>query len=72
VKIDEAITKVLTRAKDAKSTEFGDHDWFITPVIETSDEKFKWVENTLFVAQGRLVVDEKGSAIEYQIFKVGN
>ncbi|KAH7420209.1 hypothetical protein BKA64DRAFT_562229 [Cadophora sp. MPI-SDFR-AT-0126] len=72
LKIDEAVAKVLTGAKDAKSTEFGDLHWFVAPIIETSDEKFKWVENTLFVAEGRLVVDEQGSAVEYQIFKVSN
>ncbi|KAL5610533.1 hypothetical protein FOBRF1_006650 [Fusarium oxysporum] len=72
LKIEEAVIKFLTKAKDAKSTEFGDLDWFAAPIMETSDEKFKWVENALFVAEGRLVIDQQGSAVEYQIFKVSN
>lgn len=31
-----------------------------------------WIEDTLWIGEGRFVVDEKGSAVEYTIFKVGN
>lgn len=72
LKFDEAATKVLGWAKDAKTTQFGDHHWFNQPIIETSSEEFKWVEYTMFVGEGRFVVDEKGSAVEYQIFKILN
>jgi len=72
LKMDDAATKVLGWAKDAKTTQFGDHNWFNAPIIETSSEEFKWVESTLFVGEGRFIVDEKGSAVEYQIFKVVN
>ncbi|PVH72835.1 hypothetical protein DL98DRAFT_432472 [Cadophora sp. DSE1049] len=72
LKIDETSSKVLGGALDAKTTDFGDHHWFNAPMIETSDESFKWVESTLFVGEGHFVVDEEGSAVEYQIFKVVN
>ncbi|KAK6363886.1 hypothetical protein LTS17_012727 [Exophiala oligosperma] len=37
--VDEATTKPLRRAPDAKSTRFGDTSWFTRVVIETSDER---------------------------------
>lgn len=70
--MDEAGSKALAGADGAKSTEYGDHEWFAGPIIETDDANFKWVETTLFVGQGRYVVDEEGAAVEYQIYKVVN
>ncbi len=72
LKVDEGGGKVLTWAPDAKTTQYGDHEWFNAPVIETDDPSYKWVETSLFIGQGRYVVDEEGSAVEYQIYKVGN
>jgi hypothetical protein len=72
LKVDDAGTKVLGLADDAKTTDFGDHEWFAGPTIETDDPNFKWVETSLFVGQGRYVVDDGGSAVEYQIYKVTN
>ncbi|KAK5060200.1 hypothetical protein LTR84_010085 [Exophiala bonariae] len=72
LKVDDAGSKALAGAADAKSTDFGDHEWFAGPVIETDDPNFKWVETTLFVGQGRYVIDDEGSAVEYQIYKVVN
>ncbi|KAJ5811493.1 hypothetical protein N7474_007794 [Penicillium riverlandense] len=72
LRVDEAGGKVMGWASDAKSTQYGDHDWFASPVIETDDPACKWVETSLFVGQGRYVIDDDGSAVEYQIFKVGN
>ena len=72
LRLDDAGGKVLGWASDAKSTQYGDHDWFAAPVIETDDPLYKWVETSLFVGQGRFVVDNGGSAVEYQIFKLGN
>ena len=74
LKIDDAGAKVLAWAKDAKTTNFGDHEWFSAPIVETSSEKFKWVETTLFVGEGRFIVEDNGAseAVEYEIYKVVN
>ena len=74
LKFDPKIEKVLGWAADAKTTEYGDHQWFVRPVIETSSEKFKWVETTLFVGEGRGIVEDGGKAVgvEYEICKVVN
>lgn len=55
---------------DATSTQFGDHDWFSSPVIETSDPELKWVEASMFVGEGRWVVEGGKRAIEYEIYRV--
>jgi len=72
LKLDDAGNKVIGWAPDAKTTQFGDHDWFTAPVMETDDPAYKWVETSVFVGQGRYIVDEVGTAVEYQIYKVTN
>ena len=72
MKYEEAITKIATRSKEAKTTNFGDHEWFCSPRMETSIKALKWVETTLFVGQGRFVIEGDEAAVEYEIYKVGN
>ena len=73
LKNDEATGKVFNWAEDAKTTEFGDHQWFASPKFETSDPSLKWIEEAFWVGRGRGVVDgEKGSAVEYEIYRVVN
>ncbi|KAI1612523.1 hypothetical protein EDD36DRAFT_239483 [Exophiala viscosa] len=72
LKMDEGAQKVLGWASDAKTTQVGDHHWFNQPIIETSDPEFKWVEDCVWNGQGHFVVDERGSAVEYEIYKVTN
>jgi hypothetical protein len=72
LKLDEAGSKALGGSPGAETTHFGDHEWFASPIIETDDPNYRWVENSVFVGQGRYVVDEGGTAVEYQIFKVLN
>ncbi|QDS75188.1 hypothetical protein FKW77_008591 [Venturia effusa] len=63
-------TAVLSWSPEAKTTQFGDHTWFSQPIMETSDPAFKWVESTMFVGEGRFVVEERRTAVEYEIYKV--
>jgi hypothetical protein len=72
LKVNEAGGKVLSGALDATSTEYGEQDWFISPLIETSDEQLKWMEESVWIGQGHWVVDGKGSAVEYQVYRVVN
>jgi hypothetical protein len=67
MKIDAALPKVLRGAEDAKTTSFGDHHWYSTPIFETSNPTSKWIEDAAWVGQERVVVDERGSAVEYEI-----
>lgn len=70
LQLDDASWRPLTFASDAKSTQYGDHEWFSSPIMETSDPDFKWVENHMFLGEGRWHVDDDGSpAIEYEIYR---
>lgn len=72
LKVNEAGGKVLSWAPDARTTNYGDQEWFAGPIIETSDPKLKWMETSLFVGQGHFVVEDKEEAVEYEIYKVVN
>lgn len=72
VKIDEKAGTVLSFAPDAESTDWDDHYWFSSPTMLTNCPELKWVESCWFVAGGRFQIDEKGTAIEYEIYKLDN
>jgi hypothetical protein len=52
-----------------ESTEFGDQYFFINPRMETGDERYAWVNQTMFLGHGRVVA---GPAVEYVIYRVDN
>jgi hypothetical protein len=68
----DAILSAILRGEEAKTTNFGDHEWFSSLRIETSSEALKWAETTLFIGRGRCIVEEDGTAAEYEIYKVVN
>ncbi|OJJ32130.1 hypothetical protein ASPWEDRAFT_31067 [Aspergillus wentii DTO 134E9] len=49
LKLDDKAKKVLEWVSDAESTKYDDHEWFITPVFETSDPHAKWLEEFLLI-----------------------
>ncbi|KXT10221.1 hypothetical protein AC579_2956 [Pseudocercospora musae] len=67
---DEKSKDMLQFLPDAKSTEFGDHEYFASPAFETSDPDLKWVESSVFVGEGRWVCEEGRVAVEYRIWRV--
>ena len=46
-------------------TSFDDQYFRTTPRIETGDERYAWVNQTQFVAQGRFIPD----GVEYQVYR---
>lgn len=48
------------------TTDFDDHYFRTTPRLETGDERYAWVNTTIFVAHGRIT----GSGVEYEVFRV--
>ena len=65
LRVTEPVMRILGGANE--STEFGDQYFFINPRMETGDQRYAWVNQTLFVGQGRALA---GPAIEYQIYRV--
>jgi hypothetical protein len=50
-----------------RSSEWHEHYFRTCPRLETGDPRYEWVNQTLFVAQGRL---HPGPVVEYQVFRV--
>ena len=50
-----------------RSSDYGDHYFRTAPRIETGDERYAWVNRTVFVAEGRL---HPGPVVEYRVYRV--
>ncbi|KAF1919926.1 RNA polymerase I-specific transcription-initiation factor-domain-containing protein [Ampelomyces quisqualis] len=60
---------VLSGSSDAQTTDFGDS--FVTFSFETGSEKWKELQNGVYVAMGRFVMGEsKGVIVEYKVSRV--
>ena len=71
VRMDEKIQLVWQWSSDAATTDEGDHYFFVNPVIEVSDSRHKWMEQTAFVAQGHYVVPGDGSqSVGFDVYKL--
>ncbi len=60
------LNEAAGRAMVGEATAFDDHYFRTTPRLETGDERYAWVNQTLFVARGRFI--ENGVA--YEVFRV--
>lgn len=50
-------------------THYGDQYFFINPRLETGDERYSWLNQTIFVGEGRVL---PGPAVEYRVYQVAN
>lgn len=50
-----------------RSSDYRDHYFRTAPRLETGDERYAWVNQTLFVAEGRL---HPGPVVEYRVYRV--
>ena len=50
-------------------TEFGDQYLISSPRLETGDERYAWVNQTVFIAEGRLL---PGPAVEYRVYRLAS
>lgn len=58
--------RVLAAMAPGGSTDFSDQYFRTTPELETGDERYAWVNTTLFVGEGRL--HETG--VEYKLYRL--
>ena len=49
------------------ASDFGDHYFRTAPRLETGDERYAWVNRTLFVGEGRI---HPGPVVEYRVYRV--
>lgn len=67
LEMNEAVQRFLA---GAASTEFSDHYARLFCRIESGDERYAWVNRTLFVGETRLVVDGDALRAEVRIHRV--
>lgn len=71
MKLDAEIEKVLQWSPEARSTKAGEHYSFISPVVEVSNAKYKWMERTALVGHGHYYVPGDGTqAVEFEIYQL--
>lgn len=63
LELNEKVTKAMT---PGGSTAFTDQYFRTTPRLESGDERYAWVNTTLFVGEGRL--HERG--VEYRLYRL--
>jgi hypothetical protein len=54
---------------DGPATGYGEQYFFTTPRAETGDERYAWMNRTVYLGQGRVL---PGPAVEYRVFRVDN
>lgn len=69
VALTPGVKAVLGGGGDAKTTDFGDS--FVTFSFETGSEKWKGLQDGIWVAAGRFVVENGKTIVEYRVSKVG-
>jgi hypothetical protein len=60
--------KLAGALQSGSGTDYGDQYFRTAPRLETGDERYAWVNTTLFLAEGRAV---PGNGVEYQVYRVG-
>ena len=58
--------KVQSALANGTGTEYGDQYFFTNPRIETGDERYAWVNTTLFIGEGHLLPN---SSVEYRVWR---
>ena len=65
LELSEPVQQVLAGTRH--STDYGDQYFRTTPRLETGDERYAWVNTSVFVAEGRVI---EGFGVEYTVFRV--
>ena len=65
VEVTEAAEAALTGG--SSGTNFGDHYFVTTPRLESGDPRYAWVNQTIFVGQGRIT---PGPIVEFQVSRI--
>ena len=59
--------KVQVAMGAAEATDFGDQYFRTSPRFETGDQRYSWLNQSLFVGEGRLY---PGFGVEYRVYRV--
>lgn len=64
IEMNEAVTYAV---ENGTATSFDDHYFRTNPRFETSDPQYEWLQQSVFVAQGRII---EGLGVEYNVYRV--
>jgi len=64
IEMNDAVTTAL---QNGRATNFDQQYFRTTPRFETSDPRYTWLQQGVFVGQGRII---GGPGVEYNIFRV--
>ena len=59
--------KVIAATTSGVGTDWGDQYFRTAPRFETSDERYKWLTASIFVAEGRL---KEGGGVDYRVYRI--
>ena len=65
LELNEAVQQVLAGTRSG--TDYADQYFRTTPRFETGDERYAWLNRSVFVAEGRLM---PGLGAEYRVYRV--
>ncbi|HWE55075.1 MAG TPA: DUF3237 domain-containing protein [Acidimicrobiales bacterium] len=63
----EMTEKVMAATSTGEPTDFADQYFRTTPRFETGDERYAWMNHTLFAAEGRM---SPGGGVEYRVHRI--
>lgn len=64
IEMNEAVGNAM---ENGTATNFDDHYFRTTPRFETSDPKYAWLQQGVFIGQGRII---EGLGVEYNVYRV--
>jgi hypothetical protein len=64
LEMNDAVTNAL---KNGSATTFEQQYFRTSPRFETSDSKWAWLQQNVFIGQGRII---QGPGVEYNLFRI--
>lgn len=67
IHLNDNVQAAMADGEDTEGTDFGDQYFYISPRFETGDERYAWLNQSVFVGEGRIY---PGFGVEYKVQRV--
>jgi hypothetical protein len=68
LEVTPAVEQIM--AGGGAPTDYGDQYFFTCPRLETGHAKYSWVNNSMFVGEGRIYPGEPHPGVEYRVYRI--
>lgn len=68
VALTNGVKAILSGSSEAQTTDYGDS--FVQFTFETGSDKYKELENGVFVGAGHFIREREGTVVEYKVSRV--